>query len=142
MEQMGKEKSPYHGVLINCIFLSGVPTFFYLLVRSVIMKYQDFEYDFNNYSSMVIGFGAGFLFQISCVVAGLTKGTFSVVVRRVANLFEDLSVSFRFAIKFYISDIKENGIVFWIYFLLIGSCLATTVAALVLLLTKYSYYLM
>ena len=121
MEHVGKEKSPYHGVLLSSIILIIVPIAIYLLFNYYITKYQKFEEEFNAYSAVVLGFGVGFIFQFSCVIAGLTKGTLSVVLSRIGELFSNLSISPRFALKCYIADIKENGIVFWIYFIIIGS---------------------
>ena len=142
MEHVGKEKSPYHGVLLSSLLLISVPLLLFLLFKYVIMKYQRFEEDFNTYSAMVIGFGVGFIFQFSCVYAGLTKGTLSVVIRRVANFFDDLSISIKYAFKCYIDDIKENGIVFWIYFIIVTSTIATSIAGAVFLFTNYASYFM
>ena len=142
MEHVGKEKSPYHGVLLSSLLLISVPVLLFLLFKYVIMKYQDFEKDFNTYSAMVIGFGVGFIFQFSCVFAGLTKGTLSVVVRRVANLFDDLSISVKYAFKCYLADIKENGIVFWIYFIIVTSTIAASIIGTIYLFNNYASYFM
>jgi hypothetical protein len=142
MEHVGKEKSPYHGVLLSSLLLISVQVLLFLLFKYVIMKYQDFEKDFNTYSAMVIGFGVGFIFQFSCVFAGLTKGTLSVVVRRVANLFDDLSISVKYAFKCYFADIKENGIVFWIYFIIVTSTIAASIIGAIYLFNNYASYFM
>ena len=142
MEHIGKEKSPYHGVFLSSLMLVSVPTLLFILFHYLISKYQHFEQDFNTYSAMVIGFGVGFIFQFSCVFAGLTKGTLSVVVRRVAEFFSNLTVSPKFAFKCYIADVKENGIVFWIYFIIIGSCLSATILGIIFLFKNYWSYFM
>lgn len=142
MEHFGKEKSPYHGVLLSSILLGLVPILLFLLFRGLIIKYQKFEEDFNTYSAMVIGFGVGFIFQFACIFAGLTKGTLAVVIRRVSEFFSNLSISAKFAFKCYFADVKENGIVFWIYFILVTSCLATTIIGAVYLFTNYGSYFM
>ena len=77
------------------------------------------------------GVGCGFLFQMGCVIAGLFKGTFKVVVARVKEFFSNLSVNFKFAIKYYWENIKSEGIVFWIYFLIIGSTFAVTLIGII-----------
>ena len=78
------------------------------------------------YSSLAFGFGVGFLFQFSCVIAGLFKGTLKVVLKRLKEFFSNLSISVKFAYKYYFENIKEEGIVFWIFFTIIGSTLAVT----------------
>ena len=138
MEHFGKEKSPYHGVVLSSLLLAGVPSFLFIWIYHLISKYQNFNQDFNMYSAMVIGFGVGFIFQFACVFAGLTKGTLKVVIRRVSELFSNLTISPKFAFRCYIADVKENGIVFWIYFIIVGSCLAITIVGAVLLFNNYA----
>ena len=111
----GIKKNPYKGILITCLLLIVVPIGLYFLFKKVIFIYQgDFDSRLNHASAMSAGFGVGFLFQMSCVICGLFRGSFSVVVKRVFNFFADLTISFKYAIRMYWDDIVENGVVFWI----------------------------
>ena len=60
-------------------------------------------------------------------MAGLFKGTFSVVWERTKEFFSNLSISLKFAVKYYFENIKEYGIVFWIYFDILSITLAVTI---------------
>ena len=142
MEQMGKEQSPYHGIVVSSILLIGVPSLIFVFVYHLLSNYQNFERDFNLYSALVIGYGLGLLFQLSCIVAGLGKGTFSIVVRRVVEFFSNLTISVKFALKCYFVDIKENGFVFWIYFIIVGLCSALIIIGVVCLYLYYGSYFM
>ena len=120
MEHEGKNQRPYKGVLLSSLILIGVPALLFLIVFLVVKKYGHMAKDITLYFSMMIGIGCGLLFQVSCVLCGLLKGTFKVVVNRVKNFFSNLSVNFKFAFKYYIEDIKTDGVVFWIFFLIIS----------------------
>ena len=121
MEYEGKEQSPYKGVLGSSIFLIVIPTLLFLLVFGVINKFSNRPRVENINASLMFGVGCGFIFQLSCILMGLFKGTFKVVINRVKNFFSNLTINFKFAITYYWEDIKSEGIVFWIYFLIIGS---------------------
>ena len=127
MEHQGKKQSPYHGVIQTCLLLISVPLILFLIIYLIFDKYQNLPQTTNLYGAMGIGFGVGVLFHISCVIAGLFKGLFAIVVRRFAEFFDNLSISFKFAIKLYYEDLKENGMVFWIYFIIISSYIALSI---------------
>ena len=120
----GIKRNPYKGILVTCILLIAVPIVMYLLFKKVIFTNQGkFITYLNNASALCAGFGVGFLFQLSCVIGGLFKGSFSVVKNRVFNLFSDMTISFKYAIRMYWDDIVENGVVFWIVFPIIVTTL-------------------
>ena len=142
MEHFGKEKSPYHGVVLSSIFLVIIPLFLFWLFRTLMLKYQNYPVDFTTISALTLGFGVGFIFQFSCVIAGLMKGTFQAVLKRAINFFDNISISPKLAFKCYLADLKEYGVVFWIYFILIGSTLATTVLSALYLFENFNSYFM
>lgn len=111
MEENGRKVSPYKGVFLTSFFLIIAPLFFSFTIDI----FMGNETEIENLSIVFFGFGMGIIFDIGCMIAGLMKGTFSVVQNRIATFKDDLIVSFKFACKSYINDIKENGIVFWIY---------------------------
>lgn len=127
MEHFGKNKSPYHGVWQTCIGLIGVPIGFFFLVRYAIFRFQDFPDDMNNYAAMMFGFGIGSLFNISLMIAGLLKEPFNAVVTRTKNLIGNLfTMPFKVTRKCYAEDVREYGLVFWIFMPIMVACFILT----------------
>lgn len=125
------KKSPYKGILITCFFLIAVPLGLFFLFKTAIFAYQKkFSDDINLYTSLFLGFGTGFLFQMCCVLCGLFRGSFKVVIKRVFGFFSNLSISFGFASKTYLDDLKEDGAVFWIILIIVASTFAVTIYGL------------
>lgn len=118
MEYQGKDQSPYHGIVLSSCLLIGFSLVFYGLFLLVFTKWTDHPFNESNAMSMAFGFGTGTLFFLSCAISGLFKGTFKVVINRIGEFFGNLSVSVKIAFRYYIVNIKEYGVVFWIYFLI------------------------
>ena len=131
MEHEGKNKSPYSGFWQCCVILLIVPLIIFALIYFAFDRFSSFSNELNIYSSIAIGFGTGFLFQLSCIIAGLFKGMFMVVVHRICTLFSDLRISRKIAIRIYIEDLKENGVVFWGYLLIILITLGISVFGII-----------
>ena len=119
MEYEGKEVSPYKGVIGSCILLILFPLVIYGIFYATISNLQNLGPVQTNNAALGLGFGVGFIFHISCIIAGLFKGTLKVVINRVKTFFENLSLSKKLAFRCYWDDIKSEGIVFWIYFIII-----------------------
>ena len=127
MEYQGKEKSPYYGVWQSSLLLIMAPTLLTLILWVVINAFKPIGKDENIYTAFMFGFGVGFIFQFTCAIAGLFKGTFKIVWDRTKEFFSNLSISVKFAFKYYFENLKEYGIVFWIYFDILALTLAVTV---------------
>ena len=138
MEYEGKNTRPYKGVIGSSLILIAVPAFLFLFLFMVIDKYSKTPTDVNINSAIMFGGGAGLLFQLSTALCGLFKGTFKVVVNRVKTFFSNLTVNFKFAITYYWEDIKSEGVVFWIYFLIISSTFGFTLYGVT---NCFNYYL-
>ena len=122
MEENGRKVSPYKGVLLISFLLIIVPIIFYLITRLVIFKFQSsLSNDIKEFSSLALGLGLGFVFHLACIISGLFKGTLKVIFKRIKEFFETLNISFKLAIKSYVDNIKEDGLVFWIYFVIVGT---------------------
>lgn len=127
----GIKKNPYKGIIITCVLLIAVPLGMYFLFKNIIFKNQlNFSDELNQASAVFLGFGVGFIFQLSCIWMGLVKGSFKVVVKRFFDFIANLSISFKFAIKLYWDDIVENGVVFWIIMPIIIATLCITISGL------------
>ena len=127
MEYVGKNKSPYYGVFLSSLLLIIVPILSFLLFFSIMNRYPDLNDQEVIYTSLFFGCGVAWIFQCSCVLAGLLKGTFKVVIDRLKEFFGNLSISIKFAFKYYWENIKSEGVVFWIYFIIINSTLALAI---------------
>lgn len=117
MEYQGKNKSPYYGIWQSSLLLIAVPIIMFFFFKSV-LKNNIADSQQLNYASLFFSGAVASLFQLSCVVAGLFKGTFKVVIERMKELFGNLTISFKFAMKHYWENIKAEGIVFWIFFVI------------------------
>ncbi len=117
-----KDESPYKGVPIVCIALVAVPLIFYLIVKYVIVKFQpQFGEELNQATAMAFGFGVGAIFHLSCVIAGVLREPFRAVIVRIGEFFSNLSISARLAFSLYAKDLKDGGVVFWIYLLIFAA---------------------
>ena len=116
MEYQGKNKSPYYGVWQSSLLLIAVPIVLFFFFKGIFDLEGKLTSEQIIHSSLFFGCGVASIFQLSCVLAGLFKGTFVVVVERLKELFGNLPISFRFAMKHYWENVKSEGIVFWIYF--------------------------
>lgn len=138
MEYEGKNKSPYHGLLLSSIMLLLVPIFCTIILYFAFIKTQK-----NTAESMcflmALGFGGmiGTLFNISCALAGLYKGTLSVILIRISKLFSNLAISFKYAMKQYFNDLITNGFSFWVYLLVLIINIAMMVVGFVLYIINY-----
>ena len=65
------------------------------------------------------GFGsaAGFLFMVSFIIAGGLRNSFYILLERWKDFFKNLQISFGFALESFFSHIKDEGMVFWLYIL-------------------------
>ena len=127
MEYDGKNKSPYYGVWQSALLLTFAPFIMFIFFKWIIHSYSRMTPDQILYSSLAFGSGVAFIFQFSCVIAGLFKGTLKVVISRLKEFFGNLSISAKFAFKYYFENIKQEGIVFWIYFDIIVATLGLTI---------------
>ena len=119
MEHDHKQQSPYNGFLVQCFFLVIVPAICFLIIYSVFESFKpNSHHQHNLLASQIFASLIGVLFTTSCAIAGAFKGAFKVVKDRVKEFFENVTLSFSFAVKNYFADMKQNGIVFLVYSLI------------------------
>lgn len=140
MEHEAKNKSPYKGVGVVCILLVLVPLAVYFIIYGAINNFQANKYlDAHNIlTSKIFATLIGFLFHISCFVAGVFKDARAAVVERRKEFRENLFLSLGFAISSYFYDMRKNGIVYLIYSVII---LANVILLLHSLYTYMNLYL-
>ena len=117
MEYQGKNQDPYKGVIIQVSILLIIPLLVFCLLYLLFTKWTDYSRYEVISVSMAFGYGIGTLFFLSCVLSGLFKGTFIVVVDRIKEFFGNLKISFKFACRYYKENILQYGVLFWIYLL-------------------------
>lgn len=138
MEHDGKNVSPYKGFWQCCLILIIVPFMPFGLFYAAFDKLSNYSAELNLYSAMGLGFGVGFLFHFSCILAGLFKGTFKVVINRLATFFSDLRTSRKLAVMVYMDDLRENGLVFWPYAFIILTNLGVAIFGIVKFILIYN----
>ena len=118
-----KQYSSRHGAWVIILALIGVPLVVWLVVSTAIDYYQPQFARVNPASARCIACIIGSLYHFSCVLGGLLRDPFRDFVYRVKEFFCNLPCSFAFAIRCYWEDLKEDGPMFIIYSVIIGTCL-------------------
>ena len=75
---------------------------------------------------------------MACIIAGIFKGTIVVIIKRIKEFFETLNISFKLAIKSYFDNVKEDGLVFYIYFIIVGTNLGLALYGLIKFILVYN----
>ena len=114
-------KSPYHGLWAFILFMMLPSVVMSFIAYSAISRWQpQFGFDLNYASSKVIGFGLGICFHFSCLLVGVFKEDFAAVRTRLKELGTNLTVSPKFALKWYWEDVKTYGLSLYIDLFLVG----------------------
>ena len=117
-------------LLVEAIMLLLFPLICYVIIRAVIMKYQNFSKELNDASARFLGFGIGSLFHITCFIVGVFKNSVLVVKKRMIDFKDNLPISFKFAVKCYLEDMKNDGIAFLVEMACVGFCFAVAISGL------------
>ena len=119
---MEQQPRPYRGFLVTCIVLVGIPLLFFLLIRLWVNAGTPFPLPQNQRFAQGVGFGLGTVFHLSCIVAGAFTEPFLLLQRRIVDFFENLMVSPSLAFRCYAEDVRDDGVTFTVYFLIMLSC--------------------
>ncbi len=117
-------------LFVEMFVLLIFPFVCYVIVRAVIMKYQTFSNELNEATARAFGFGMGTLFHISCFIAGAFKNSVAIVLKRMSDFKDNLSLSFGFALKCYLEDMRDDGIAFLVEMICVISCLWVSIDGL------------
>ncbi len=118
-----KKYSPWHGFPFVLLMLIGVPLLMYLVISAAVNYYQPQFARVNPASSRCIACMLGSIYHASCVMGGLLRDPWRVLVYRVKEFFENLPCGLPFALSCYWDDLKNDGCLFLIYAAIIGGCL-------------------
>ena len=116
-----KNKVWYKGIFLMCFLMLAIPTIFTIIFYVSMAKSRiNQSLEVSKHTAILLGCICGLLFDGTCILTGLFKGTLAVVFNRMKEFFLDLKVSLKFAIKNYFYDLKQNGFLFWIILIIIG----------------------
>lgn len=108
-------KSPYHGVFVAALVMSFPSPLLTLMFYALFNRYQpQFTHELNLSAAVTVGFGVGAIYHLCCAITGAFSEHWEVVKNRVKEFCADLTVSFSLAITWWWSDVKTNGLAFWI----------------------------
>lgn len=141
MNSDSKYYSPYHGVWAQLLVLILVPLGFFALVYAGFSFYQPQYGRLNLLSAKAFGCGLGVLFHLSCAVVGVFTPGWRAVKYRIREFFENLVISFGYAIESYWEDMKTDGVVFLLQMPIVGLNLYIAMDALLEALPMISRYL-
>ena len=119
MEYEYKNVSPYKGLIGTCIILILFPTIVCVIFYNAIIHFHNLSEELIRHATIGLGCGVSILFHFSCIIAGLFKTTFSIVVKRILSFFLNLTISFKVALQCYKEDLINEGIAFWPSFIII-----------------------
>lgn len=111
MDAEYKKQSPYRGLWVILLMLTGVPLLLFGVLYAAMEFHQPYNTDLNLATAKVIGCGLGTVFHLSCAVAGVFTPHVQAVMYRIGEFFENLIVSPGFAFESYWDDMKNDGVV-------------------------------
>ena len=118
-----EQHSPYRGFFVTCLILIGMPLIFYVLVHTWFgMQKSGANLSINKTGAEAIGFGLGTIFHLSCLVAGAFSEPYTLLKRRILDFRDNLEVSFPLAVKCYLQDMRDDGVTFTVYFVIMVIC--------------------
>ena len=102
----------------TCALLAVSTFLFSLLIYAAFSSFSRGPEETNIYYGFGFGCATSFVFMLAFIVAGGLKNSYEIVVSRWMDFFESLQISFKFAISEFFENIKDDGMVFWLYILI------------------------
>lgn len=122
-----KKYSPYRGMWAVVLVMIAVPLVLTVIIESTLAIVQPHYTVVNRPSARFVGCGLGFLFHVVLFFSGVYRESLEAVKYRISEFFENAHCSLGFALSCYLSDMKQDGVVFDVYF---GITLGTLVYSL------------
>ena len=101
----------------TCVMILAGTTLFSFLIYGLFTKLSRGPEELNIYYGFGFGAATGFLFMITFIIVGGLRNSFNIVIARWADFFANLQVSLGFSLSCYFDDVKHEGMVFWLYML-------------------------
>lgn len=118
-----KKYSPYHGCWMVLLALIGVPLLAYAIILAALRYYEPQFYRLNPASAQCLGCLVGSFFHMSCIIGGLLRDAWRAFCFRIREFLENLPCGLPFALQCYWEDMKQDGVLFLPYAMIIGACL-------------------
>ena len=126
MEELGKKKKPYRGMLIPFILMVAVPIPLYFLFYYVLNTVNNTP-QMAHYMALAFAGLAGVCFDLMCVICGLFSDLFEFLIIRIKLVFYLYKPFEKGSAKFYFSEfIRGAGPLLWLYLILIGVTIGVT----------------
>ena len=127
--------------IMTCVIVL-VGTFLVSLVITYLFnRLSNGPKDLNIVYGLGFGFAAGFLFMITFIIVGGLKNSFSLVAERWVEFFQNLKISFGFAVSSFFDHLKHEGMVFWLYMLVMAIQFQVAFHNIMILVNYYLEYL-
>lgn len=111
-----KEYSPYRGLLVSCFMMCIFPILLMALFSFILRKELLPSSTDSIYTPIFFGSLCGNGYHIILILVGTFNKPFMIEANRIKNFFSDWDLSFKLAVRELVEDIKENKMIFWIYF--------------------------
>ena len=106
---------------ITCLFITIDTILFSCLLYLIFDKAKELPTHVNWYYGFGFGCATGFLFMICFIIAGGMKNSTHILIERWVDFFENLRISLGFAFSSLFTHIKNEGMAFWLYILLMAA---------------------
>ncbi len=133
---MNENKNPYHGIGIITLIEVALPFAVFFIVRAGFNTFSSSTKSVILWQSVFVAGIIAVLFTLGFFIGCLGK-PLMVVVNRLKDFFSYLPISKKVAFSCYALDIKENGVVFWIYLLYLFYSVAWLILGIVKFIPLY-----
>ena len=128
MEYYGKKKRVYRGIGIAFAALIGLPLALFVLFYWAIALHNSYPQEVIIYISMAFAGMAGFIFGITCLIAGFVHDIFIAMIDRIKDVCEFFDFGSKEAFAWYFNEfIHDGGIILWLFLLIMGGLLASSI---------------
>ena len=116
----------------------AIGTFLFILfIKGIFAATKGLNDKISLYYGFAFGSGLSALFYLTFIISGGLRNAYNITVKRWSTLFEDLGISFKFAIKGYFNNIKEEGIALVCYIIVLITQIFTSYYGFVKFLEIY-----
>ena len=116
----------------------AIGTFLFILfIKGIFATTKGLNDKISLYYGFAFGSGLSALFYLTFIICGGLRNAYNITIKRWSNLFEDLVISFKFAIKEYFINIKEEGIALVCYIIVLITQIFTSYYGFVKLIEIY-----
>jgi len=108
-------RAPFRGIIPTALLLIAVPVVFIIIIKDTLaLIYPGLTY-VNDPSARFVGSTMGALFHLSCLISGALRPAIQSFKFRFSEFFQNLRCSVGFAFSCYWDDIRQDGMAFDLY---------------------------